>query len=85
MTMTVRELIERLEDFDPNTPVRIGSDYGDYVHTTAIEDLSDVREETIYHRNAYGTFNLPDEDDDPDMLDDVHDCVVLFDTTCVER
>ena len=45
-TMTVKELIESLEDMEPNSQVMFVCDYGDITHTPQALAISEVEEYT---------------------------------------
>lgn len=73
-TMTVRELIEALEDFDDDTPVLLTSDYGDHCHTEqalGIDEVEQVEvEENAYSDSGFAVRDIdyrgPDRDEDDD-------------------
>ena len=52
--MTVQELIESLEGFDPNMEVKFAYNFGDYWKTEVASDIRRVDEDTVkyssYHR-----------------------------------
>jgi len=81
-TLTVGELIERLQDFDPNSLVMVTRKSGDYWNTVCADTIGnwDVEEQEVtwseHHRtykveaNEYDEHEYEDGDDvgpDPDM------------------
>lgn len=62
--MTVRALIEKLQDLDPDRPVHIGYDYGDHIHTTVCPTLRTVEEEQVRWSEYHRMPRLVDADDD---------------------
>ena len=70
-TLTIAELRELLGDYDPNTPVLVSYDYGDYWHNTAADEIgeSDVELREVRYSDYHQTFVVrqdeeADEDDD---------------------
>ena len=52
-TLTVKELIEVLENEDPEMPVVFASDYGDIGHTQQVHGIDGEIEEEPIHESAY--------------------------------
>jgi hypothetical protein len=72
--MTVKDLIETLSDFNPDLPVLIASDYGDYHHTlqVPISLVEPVAEEIEYlTESAYSHSGFALETLDDDTIDDI--------------
>ena len=75
-TMTVRELIERLKEFDEDTLIFIGNDkqsYGFYTYgrvTVDVEDLEDFPEHPIYNGWEYEEDESYEDYDDYDEEED---------------
>ncbi len=72
-SLTVRELIEVLENEDPNAIVIFSADYGDYHHTQqALPLTGDVEEVEIYEERGYSNsgFAIVKNDSDRDEADD---------------
>lgn len=71
-SITVRELIERLQDEDQDALVVVGADYGDHGHTEQALPLRGDIEQTRVTRSAYSDsgFAIADNDDE-DADDDV--------------
>jgi len=65
-TITVRELIEALEDEDPDMPVMFTSNYGDYHNTPQVHALQGECEEAALEETAYSHsgWRIRDEDYD---------------------
>lgn len=83
---TVKELIEELEQFDPDAVVLFASDYGDHGHTTQalpIESVDNLGYEQIIEKTAYSKSGLAiveydDVEDEDDIDGDVSDQFVVF-------
>lgn len=87
-TMTVSDLIEKLQEFDGKTPVVFGSDYGDIGRTLQLFGVQDNSfeiegehkvEETGYSQTGYCLNEEEDDyfDDDDECRfcgDDIMDC-----------
>ena len=52
-TLTVKELIEVLQDEDPEMPVVFATDYGDIGHTQQIIGIDGTVEEEPIHESGY--------------------------------
>ncbi len=75
--MTVKELIEELQDMPENMEVYATSDYGDYIHTQQLIMLGNPQILTPY-KTAYSETGLAiNIDDDNDKNDDEIKVVVL--------
>jgi len=69
MALTVRELIEHLQDLDQNLEVHFSYNYGDYWRTQVAAEVSSVEtghvEHSDYHRmDKVVDLNDREEDDD---------------------
>ena len=79
-TMTVADLIEKLQEFDGNTPVLIGSDYGDMCHTLQLfgvqNDSFEIEGEHKIEESGYSQtgFCLNEDMDDDDIFDEDDEC-----------
>lgn len=75
-TLTVAELIERLEDMDPEARVVFTCDYGDYHHTAqALPIVDDIEqsgkiEESAYSHSGFALVEDDGSEDDEDMDDE---------------
>lgn len=69
--MTVRQLIERLQEMDPNAGVYFAYDYGDRCHTRVAGDVTEVQPMAVEH-SAYHQMMKVNDDEDADR-----DAVVL--------
>ena len=71
-TITVAELIERLQGEDPDAQVVFSTCYGDYHRTQQALPIHGEFEEQAIEKSAYSNsgFALADEDDDDDDDDD---------------
>ncbi len=65
--MTVKELIESLEDFDPNMEVKFAYNFGDYWGTKVASEIDYVDEGQVryssYHRMDKVVNDIDEEDD----------------------
>jgi hypothetical protein len=73
-TMTVRDLIARLEGEDPDMPVIFTADYGDYHHTAqALRIRGEIDEvqitESGYSASGYALVERDADHDDPDEIE----------------
>ena len=66
--MTVRDLIEHLEQFDDNQEVQIGYPSGDYWNTVVCSSITEVEERTVeysdYHRKNKISDDSYEDDED---------------------
>ena len=74
--MTVRDLVERLEQFDDDTLVHFAYDYGDHCHTEVAPAVESVEEELVYHSD-YLNKDAVVEDEDMPPRKNVRTVVVL--------
>ncbi|MDX1370872.1 MAG: hypothetical protein R3321_00290 [Nitrososphaeraceae archaeon] len=74
--MTVKELMEKLSQMDPNAPVYFAYDSGDYWGNQKAEEVYDVETGCItdYYKGGYQVATGDDEDEDED---DYIDAVIL--------
>ena len=73
-TLTVSELIERLQDMDPDARVVFTCDYGDYHHTAqALPIVDDVEQSGQIEESAYSHsgFALGEDDGSEDDEEEV--------------
>jgi hypothetical protein len=79
--MTVQELIETLQDFDPNMKVKFAYNFGDYWRTEVAREVNDVEygetRFSDYHRMHKVVQNTDDEDMDDVEMDDENKVVIL--------
>lgn len=65
--MTVKELIARLKQFEPDQEVHIGYDYGDHCHTSVAPKVRRIEEHEVrwsaYHQMD-AVIDYDEEDDD---------------------
>lgn len=64
--MTVGQLRELLEDFDDETPVHIGYNYGDYTNTTVCPAIVSVENLELVYSSYHRMPTL--KPDDPDEI-----------------
>lgn len=76
---TVRELIEQLENCDPDLPVFFAYPAGDYWKNTLAGSVENLEEKQITWSEYHRTFKVPSEDRDMDdeEKEDAVDAVVL--------
>lgn len=82
---TVKELIEELEQFEPDAVVLFAADYGDHGHTTQalpIESVDNLGHEQVIEQTAYSKSGLAiveyDDANEDDIDGDVSDQFVVF-------
>ena len=75
--MTVRELIEALEEFDEDAEVFFSYDYGDHAHTIAAVDVTDVAEGFIKENDYVRGHSVVDEFEAQDIPDEVRKVIIL--------
>jgi hypothetical protein len=62
--MTVKELIESLEGFDPNMEVKFAYNYGDYWGTEVASRIGDVDEGQVRHSDYHRMDKVVDDEND---------------------
>ena len=62
--MTVKELIESLEGFDPNMEVKFAYNYGDYWGTEVASDVRDVDEGMVKYSDYHRMDKVVDDEGD---------------------
>jgi len=60
--MNVRELIEQLQSFDPETEVHLAYDYGDHWHTRVAPAIRNIDEGYVKHSEYHRMDAVEDED-----------------------
>jgi hypothetical protein len=68
--MTVKELIEKLQDFDPQMEVEFAYNYGDYWRTEVTKHITEVEEETITYSDYHRMNKVVDSREDDDVVDE---------------
>jgi len=68
--MTVKELIETLQDFDPQMEVEFAYDYGDYWRTEVTKHITEVEEEAITYSDFHRMNKVVDNNKDDDVIDE---------------
>jgi hypothetical protein len=66
--MTVQELIESLEGFDPNMEVKFAYNYGDYWGTEVASRIGDVDEGQVRYSDYHRMDKVTDYDDEADNI-----------------
>ena len=66
--MTVKELIESLEGFDPNMEVKFAYNYGDYWGTEVASRIGDVDEGQVRYSDYHRMDKVTDYDDEADNI-----------------
>lgn len=79
-TITVRELIERLEGESPDAKVIFSTDYGDYIRTQQALPLRGELDTVTIRETAYSRsgFAVVEPDEDGDLIDDESDETFLL-------
>lgn len=72
--MTVKELIEKLSQFDEEAQVFFGYNYGDHGQTQVFQEIRRIDEKNLKY-NDY--FRLNTEIDEDDVTDETESSVVL--------
>ena len=62
--MTVKELIESLEGFDPNMEVKFAYNYGDYWKTEVASNVRDVDEGMVKYSDYHRMDKVVDDEGD---------------------
>lgn len=60
---TAGELIAELQQYNPETPVLIGYDYGDHWHSQVTPDIDDVQELNIKYSDYHRMNKIDDEEE----------------------
>jgi hypothetical protein len=66
--MTVKELIESLEGFDPNMEVKFAYNYGDYWSSEVASNIRDVDEGQVRYSSYHRMDKVTDYDDEDDSI-----------------
>ena len=66
--MTVKELIESLEGFDPNMEVKFAYNFGDYWGTEVASRIGDVDEGQVRYSDYHRMDKVTDYDDEADNI-----------------
>lgn len=62
--MTVRNLMDRLQEFNPDDEVYFSYDYGNYGHTLVAKPIEDVEDTPLVYSAYTRSMTLMDENDD---------------------
>lgn len=65
--MTVKELIEQLSSYEPETEVHFSYNYGDHWRTEVAPKIVDVREECVKH-SAYHNMPMIDDEGETELV-----------------
>jgi|694.fasta_scaffold108868_3 hypothetical protein len=78
--MTVKELIEKLEGFDPQMEVEFAYNYGDHWRTEVAKHITEVDEGAVTYSDYHRMNKVVDgrEDDDEEEYDKDEKMVVLL-------
>ena len=68
--MTVKELIEKLQDFDPQREVEFAYNYGDYWRTEVTKHIIEVEEEAVTYSDYHRMNKVVDSREDDDVVDE---------------
>ena len=66
--MTVKELMESLEGFDPNMEVKFAYNFGDYWKTEVANNIRDVDEGQVRYSSYHRMDKVTDYDDEADNI-----------------
>lgn len=76
--MNVQELIEQLQDMDPETEVMFQYNYGDYWRTEVAQEVGSVRHDEVVYSEYHRMHKLIDEGNcDDDDGQEVKRAVIL--------
>lgn len=73
--MNVKELIEMLEQFNPEAEVKFAYNYGDHWNTLVAADVNCAEEQIVEHSDYHNMDKVVEE---PDEWDEDKVCVVLM-------
>jgi hypothetical protein len=62
--MTVKELIESLEDFDPNMEVKFAYNFGDYWGTEVASNVTEIDEGQVRYSDYHRMDKVVDDEND---------------------
>lgn len=65
--MKVKELIEKLSQFDENLKVVFSYDYNDRCHTIVAKEVDTVQTEGVYHSEYHRSLAVRRTDEDGDL------------------
>ncbi len=63
-SMLVKDLIERLQDMNPNAEVHFSYNYGDHWHTQVAPTVESVEEGAVKYSNYHNVDKVVDTDDE---------------------
>ena len=66
--MTVKELIESLQDFDPNMEVKFAYNFGDYWGTEVASNITEIDEGQVRYSDYHRMDKVTDYDDENDNI-----------------
>ena len=75
--VTVQDLIDELEQYDPDMKVKISYDYGDHWHTFVAPDISSIGTGKVEYSSYHQMDKLIDEDKEDDEDDEQEDAVII--------
>ena len=61
--MTVKELMDALENFDPNMEVKFSYNFGDYWNTKVASEVADIDEGQIKYSSYHRMYKVDDNED----------------------
>jgi hypothetical protein len=76
--MTVEELIEELQNFEPDTPVHFSYNYGDYWKTVVAPETRTVEELPIVYSDYHSMPKLAEDSEDTRETSDKVNFVVVI-------
>jgi len=71
-TITVKELIEALEDLEPNALIAFSSDYGDHTHTEQVHSIDGNIEKKLITESGYSESGWAVSSSDDDAVDHIY-------------
>jgi hypothetical protein len=76
--MTVKKLIDLLQDFDENMEVKFAYNFGDYWRTEVANDITELDEGKVTYSSYHNTSKVVRTDRDEDEYEDDTTTVVLL-------
>lgn len=78
-TLTVSQLIQRLQDFPPDALVKFEYDYGDYWHTKVCQGVKEIEDKQTIYSEYHRLDKALDQNEDTTELEDrtKENCVII--------
>jgi len=76
--MTVKDLIEELEDFKSDSEVFFSYDYGDHAHTIVVSDINGVEKQNLIYSDYHQMLRIADREDSEEEPENISTGIVLI-------